>query len=56
MKLNCGAQRHHHSMFNVGRSMFDVQSVRSAKGFDSLFKIVLDRDKPRPYKKEIVYL
>jgi hypothetical protein len=22
MKLNCGAQRHHYSMFNVGRSMF----------------------------------
>ena len=27
MKLNCGAERHHYSMFNVGRSMFDVQSV-----------------------------
>jgi len=24
MKLNCGAERHHYSMFNVGRSMFDV--------------------------------
>jgi hypothetical protein len=24
MKLNCGAQRHHYSMFSVGRSMFDV--------------------------------
>jgi len=24
MKLNCGAKRHHYSMFNVGRSMFDV--------------------------------
>jgi len=24
MKLNCGAQRHHYSMFDVGRSMFDV--------------------------------
>jgi len=24
MKINCGAQRHHYSMFNVGRSMFDV--------------------------------
>jgi hypothetical protein len=24
MKSNCGAQRHHYSMFNVGRSMFDV--------------------------------
>ena len=22
MKLNCGAQRHHYSMFNVGRSSF----------------------------------
>jgi hypothetical protein len=22
--LNCGAQRYHYSMFNVGRSMFDV--------------------------------
>jgi len=27
MKLNCGAKRHHYSMFNVGRSMFDVQPV-----------------------------
>ena len=25
MKLNYGAQRHHYSMFNVGRSMFDVR-------------------------------
>jgi len=25
MKLNCKAQRHHYSMFNVGRSMFDVR-------------------------------
>ncbi len=22
--LNCGAERHHYSMFDVGRSMFDV--------------------------------
>ena len=28
MKLNCRAERHHYSMFNVERSMFDVQSVR----------------------------
>ncbi len=27
-KLNCGAERHHYSMFDVGRSMLDVQSVR----------------------------
>jgi len=27
-ELNCGAERHHYSMFNVGPSMFDVQSVR----------------------------
>jgi len=32
MKLNCGAERHHYSIFNVGRSMFDVQSVRSVGG------------------------
>jgi hypothetical protein len=32
MKFNCGAERHHYSMFNVGRSMFDVQSVRSVGG------------------------
>ena len=24
-ELNCGAERHHYSMFNVGRSMFDVR-------------------------------
>ena len=24
MTLNCGAERHHYSMFDVGRSMFDV--------------------------------
>jgi hypothetical protein len=24
MKLNCRAKRHHYSMFNVGRSVFDV--------------------------------
>jgi hypothetical protein len=28
VKKNWGAKRHHYSMFNVGRSMFDVQSVR----------------------------
>jgi hypothetical protein len=28
-KLNCGAQRHHYSMFNVGRSMFDVQFFKT---------------------------
>jgi hypothetical protein len=27
-ELNCGAEQHHYSMFSVGRSMFDVQSVR----------------------------
>ena len=27
MILNCGAERHQHSMFDVGRSMLDVQSV-----------------------------
>ena len=27
-RIICGAKRHHYSMFNVGRSMFDVQSVR----------------------------
>ena len=26
--INCGAERQHYSMFDVGRSMFDVQSVR----------------------------
>ena len=26
MKLNCGAERYHYSMFNIGRSMFDIQS------------------------------
>ena len=30
MNLNCEAERHHYSMFNVGRSMFDVQPVRSS--------------------------
>jgi hypothetical protein len=25
MKLNGGAERHHYSMFNVGRSMLDVR-------------------------------
>ena len=25
LKSNCGAERHHYSMFNVGRSMFDVR-------------------------------
>ena len=27
MKENCGAQRHHYSMFGVGRSMLDVQKI-----------------------------
>jgi hypothetical protein len=27
-EIDCGAERHHDSMFDVGRSMFDVQSVR----------------------------
>jgi len=30
MKLNCGAKRHYYSMFNVERSMFDVQSGQYA--------------------------
>jgi len=30
-KLNCGAERHHYSMFNVGRSMFDVQLLKQAR-------------------------
>ena len=29
MKLNCGAKRHHYSMFDVGRSMFDVESFKT---------------------------
>jgi hypothetical protein len=28
IKLNWGAKRHHYSMFNVGRSMFDVRVSR----------------------------
>ena len=28
MKPNCGAERHHYSMFNVGRSMFDVHLLK----------------------------
>jgi len=28
MKFNCGAKRHHYSMFNVGRSMFDVHLLK----------------------------
>jgi hypothetical protein len=36
MKLNCGAQRHHYSMFNVGRSMFDRYVIlQLAVGHDS---------------------
>jgi hypothetical protein len=27
-KLNCGAERHHYSMFNVGCSMFSLFAVR----------------------------
>jgi hypothetical protein len=37
MKFNCGAKRHHYSMFNVGRSMFDVQSVQCS--MFSLFNV-----------------
>jgi hypothetical protein len=29
MKLNGGAKRHHYSMFDVGRSMFDVHSFKT---------------------------
>ncbi len=36
MKLNCGAERHHYSMFDVGRSMLDVQSVRRSSFKTSL--------------------
>jgi hypothetical protein len=28
MKLNSGAKRHHHLMFNLGRSMLDVQTEK----------------------------
>ena len=31
MKLNCGAKRHHYSMFNVGRSMFDVHLLNQLR-------------------------
>jgi hypothetical protein len=27
-KLNCEAQRHHYSMFSVGRSVFDVNLLK----------------------------
>ena len=32
MKLNWGAERHHYSMFNVGRSMFDVHLLKTLYG------------------------
>jgi hypothetical protein len=39
MRLNCGAERHHYSMFNVGRSMFDVHLLNfSAIGSSFLGK------------------
>jgi len=31
IKLNCGAKRHHYSMFNVGRSMLDVHLPNQAR-------------------------
>jgi hypothetical protein len=33
MKLNCGAERHHYSMFNVGRSMFDVHLLKQPSAY-----------------------
>ncbi len=33
MKLICGAERHHYSMFNVGRSMFDVHLSKQLSAF-----------------------
>jgi phage shock protein A len=33
MKLNCGAKRNHYSMFNVGRSMFDVHLSKQPSTF-----------------------
>jgi hypothetical protein len=44
MKLNYGAERHHYSMFNVGRSMFDVQSVQCSM-FD-VQSVVTKRNSP----------
>jgi hypothetical protein len=39
LKLDCGAERHHYSMFNVGSSMFDVHLFLAfnsgLSGFDS---------------------
>jgi len=32
MKLNCGAERQHYSMFDVGRSMLDVNLLKQAPG------------------------
>jgi len=31
-KMNCQAERHHYSMFNVRRSMFSLFSVRCSVG------------------------
>jgi hypothetical protein len=31
MILNCGAQRHHYSMLDVGRSMFDVHLLNQPR-------------------------
>ena len=41
MKLKCGAERHHYhySMFNVGRSMFGVQSVRRGSSGHILLRL-----------------
>jgi hypothetical protein len=29
IELNCGVERHHYSMFNVGCSMFDVHLLKN---------------------------
>ena len=33
MKLNCGAERHHYSMFNVGCWMFDVHLSKQLSAY-----------------------
>ena len=49
MILNCGAKRHHYSMFNVGRSMFDVHLLNQP-AFSGIQGPVLGASKVRLHR------
>jgi hypothetical protein len=54
--LNCGAERHHYSMFDVGRSMFDVHPFCVRCAFSNPFTPHPEHFGPYTFYNFIVYI